>query len=353
MFTKLFSVILDSSIWGESDPVRIVWMTMLAMVGPDGIVRASPGGLAHRARVSPDNCKKALDLFSAPDVESKDQSYGGRRIQWVDGGWLLLNYKKYRELISLQEGGSATVATPGYVYYAVAGDRVKVGFSKNPWARITDLKAGMPHVLLGATHPGTDSDKTAVHTLFQADHLDHEWFRLSPALLSHIDTIKHGSKPVATVTTPVATVATPVATKEVEGEVEGDTPVASSSRPVESAMYVIGCVTALNQALRENVHVTHPREVAASTQAGTVEWEKDGIPLELAERVIRDRAAIYRPNPRSKQPSSLKYFDAAVREAHEHTTQPRTNGNGNGNGKRHLTVGRETIPFVPMKRAIP
>jgi hypothetical protein len=37
-FTKLLSSITDSTIWGESDGVRIVWVTMLAMADRRGRV---------------------------------------------------------------------------------------------------------------------------------------------------------------------------------------------------------------------------------------------------------------------------------------------------------------------------
>lgn len=84
-----------------------------------------------------------------------------------------------------------------------------------------------------------------------------------------------------------------------------------------SAAYVVECVTALNSALRSNPHIPHPREIPASTQAGLVTWEADGIPLLVATKVIEERTLIYRPAGHNRQPSSLRYFDAAVREAHE------------------------------------
>ena len=103
VYVKLFGSILDSSIWAEEMPTRIVWITMLAMADAEGIVHASPSGLARRACVTPAECKAALKVLMAPDVESKSQEYGGRRIERVDGGWILLNYKKYRELRTRQQ----------------------------------------------------------------------------------------------------------------------------------------------------------------------------------------------------------------------------------------------------------
>src|SRR5581483_4062985 len=71
MFTKLFSKILDSSVWLEADTTRIVWFTLLAAMDEDGFAHfSSDENLAHRARVSLVNTKKALDCFLAPDKNS-------------------------------------------------------------------------------------------------------------------------------------------------------------------------------------------------------------------------------------------------------------------------------------------
>lgn len=99
-YTKLFHSILDSTIWQESKEARLVWITMLAMVDRDGVVRASVPGLADRAKVEIEACKAALRRFKSPDEYSRSKEFEGRRIEDVDGGWLLLNHGKYREQLS-------------------------------------------------------------------------------------------------------------------------------------------------------------------------------------------------------------------------------------------------------------
>jgi len=95
-FVKLHCTILDSSIWLESPSTRLVWITMLAMADGDGVVQASVGGLAHRSRVTRQECQEALQLFLGPDPDSRDGTTG-ERIEKVAGGWLLLNHSQYRE----------------------------------------------------------------------------------------------------------------------------------------------------------------------------------------------------------------------------------------------------------------
>jgi uncharacterized protein YdaU (DUF1376 family) len=81
-----------------------------------------------------------------------------------------------------------------------------------------------------------------------------------------------------------------------------------------SLPYLVQCVKALNAGLAENPRLNGYREVSASEQAGTVTWEGEGIPVALACATIRRIARAYKPKSTSRQPSSLRYFDAAVRE---------------------------------------
>jgi hypothetical protein len=109
-YTKLFGSILDSSVWLESGPTRLTWITMLAMADRDGVVEASVPGLAKRAGVERNECERALSLFLAPDPDSRSPEHEGRRITAVDGGWRLLNYDKYRLRATVEEAKEKNAA---------------------------------------------------------------------------------------------------------------------------------------------------------------------------------------------------------------------------------------------------
>lgn len=96
-YTKLFGSIVASTIWRADDKTRIVWITMLAMSDRDGVVEGSIPGLADLARVSIEDCKHALDNLQKPDEYSRTPDHEGRRIEPIDGGWLILNRAKYRD----------------------------------------------------------------------------------------------------------------------------------------------------------------------------------------------------------------------------------------------------------------
>lgn len=102
-YTKLFSSILTSTIWLEAAETRIVWITMLAMADKRGIVEGSVPGLAHIAGVTMEATLVALTKFLAPDPHSRSPEAEGRRIQAIDGGWLLLNHAKYRAKMGADE----------------------------------------------------------------------------------------------------------------------------------------------------------------------------------------------------------------------------------------------------------
>lgn len=99
-YTKLFSSILNSSIWSEDNETRIVWITLLALADKNGEVEASIPGIARQASVSIEHVKCALDKLEGPDVYSRTPDHEGRRIQRIQGGWIVLNHAKYREKAS-------------------------------------------------------------------------------------------------------------------------------------------------------------------------------------------------------------------------------------------------------------
>jgi hypothetical protein len=109
VYNKLFSKILDSSIWLEPTPTRIVWLTCLAAMDDDGFCAfASVANLAYRARVSEAEASAAVAALEAPDANSCDPSNDGRRMERVPGGWYVLNAGKYREIVSREESKRLT-----------------------------------------------------------------------------------------------------------------------------------------------------------------------------------------------------------------------------------------------------
>lgn len=114
MYNKLFTKILDSSIWLAPDPHRLVWITLIAAMDEHGNVNfASIGNIAARARVTREQAAEAVAAFEGPDPDSGDPDNEGRRIERFPGGWHVLNAHKYRALVTkaiIQEQTRARVA---------------------------------------------------------------------------------------------------------------------------------------------------------------------------------------------------------------------------------------------------
>ncbi len=79
--------------------------------------------------------------------------------------------------------------------------------------------------------------------------------------------------------------------------------------------YAVACCVAANRALEAKLGGAF-RPLAATVEAETADaWDRDGVPLGVAVQVIGERITAYRPTARNRQPNTLRYFDAAVREA--------------------------------------
>jgi len=80
---------------------------MLAIADKHGEVHASIPGLAQVAGMPLSDTEAAINKFLAPDKYSRTPDDEGRRIEKIDGGWLLLNHAKYRAMASKDEEKSS------------------------------------------------------------------------------------------------------------------------------------------------------------------------------------------------------------------------------------------------------
>jgi hypothetical protein len=98
MYNKLFTSILDSSIWLEEPTTKVVWVTLMAAMDEDSFAHFSAiQNLANRAVLSLSDTEAAVKILESPDPNSADPEFDGRRIERVPGGYLVLNAKKYSE----------------------------------------------------------------------------------------------------------------------------------------------------------------------------------------------------------------------------------------------------------------
>lgn len=97
-YTKLSSSLTASSLWNETDVVRIVFITMLSLSNSDGDMKASVVGLAHLSRKTLAETESALAVLAGPDPHSGRKELDGRRIVSIEGGWHIVTHEFYREM---------------------------------------------------------------------------------------------------------------------------------------------------------------------------------------------------------------------------------------------------------------
>lgn len=121
-FVKLDKGILTSTLWTDV-PAREVFITAMLMAEPHelakptealqvrsmeplgftvppgwyGFVQAAGVGIVRAATVDREVGMDALERLAAPDPESRTPDFEGRRLVRVPGGYLVLNYDRYRE----------------------------------------------------------------------------------------------------------------------------------------------------------------------------------------------------------------------------------------------------------------
>ena len=121
-FVKLDCGLLRSSLWVNRDH-RSLFLTSLLMAEPYeviepmpqlearslketgwcvppgwyGMIGAAGVGIIRQDGMNQEEGLDALELLGAPDQESRSQDFEGRRLVRVDGGYIVLNFMKYRD----------------------------------------------------------------------------------------------------------------------------------------------------------------------------------------------------------------------------------------------------------------
>jgi len=102
-YTKIFTGMLDSTVWQLSKEARLLWITLLLKKDRKQMIRAPIPGLAHAARLTIDETEAALKELSSPDKYSQSREHEGRRILRMEDGWWVVNGEKYRDLLTPED----------------------------------------------------------------------------------------------------------------------------------------------------------------------------------------------------------------------------------------------------------
>lgn len=206
MYGKVFESMYDGTLAGHWQAL-VTMQQLIVLATPDGVVDMTPDSIARRTTIPLEIIVAGIEHLEQPDPHSRSPDEGGRRIVRIEPhrpwGWRLVNHAKYRDLVSQEQKRRADrerIAAVragdqekrrGYVYFASAGDAIKIGYSANPWARLNDLQNGSPQKFeLLAVVAGTDADERSLHAEFKELRIHGEWFKRSKALLQKINELR-------------------------------------------------------------------------------------------------------------------------------------------------------------------
>lgn len=121
-FVKLDCGTLDSTLWADVDATRIFFASLLMAepyellevsnqiavrsldetgfevpAGWYGFVPAAGVGIVRRALMDEEVGLSALERLGSPEMGSRTPDFEGRRMVRIVGGYIILNYSKYRE----------------------------------------------------------------------------------------------------------------------------------------------------------------------------------------------------------------------------------------------------------------
>jgi len=344
-YTKLHEEILDSSIWHEPHATRILWITMLAMADANGAIDASIPGLAARARITIPETQAGLDLLAGTDKFSRSKDCEGRRIQEIDGGWLLVNHAKYREardpvsrreylrkkqaelrakhsttkvaLVATSPTTSPTtnqLRAQGYVAFVATNDFVKISFSTNPWARFSELKRRYPDaVLIGVENGTTDTEKQRCEQ-FSETEVSPGWFKKTEKIVAFASKLSFTKTAVFPPTTNLSTTSTQA---EAEAEAEADTKDGLLRKPSARADGPSDLEAETGMSEEELAACTKEAEVAAvesPTPAAMLLQSEDDAPNGKSFPWRQIASAMKRLTPTMKMPSAGDRRDHAMRK---------------------------------------
>lgn len=103
MYAKIFEQIFDSSI-AEDRQTRWIFMDLLILSRPDGIIDMTHEAISRRTNVPIEIVRQAIVELEKPDAQSRSGAKNGARLVRLDKhrdwGWKVVNYAIYRKIAS-------------------------------------------------------------------------------------------------------------------------------------------------------------------------------------------------------------------------------------------------------------
>jgi hypothetical protein len=111
-FIRISDNMFTGSTWSKPWQARIVLLTMLWLgQSSNGYVAVTISGLARFCGISIEDTMTGLNILLAEDPDSRSASHGGRTIEAVEGGFQIINFQSYQELMNGEKKNGAGTDT--------------------------------------------------------------------------------------------------------------------------------------------------------------------------------------------------------------------------------------------------
>lgn len=227
------------SLFGQGFKVYALMAYAIANARPDekDTVELNPPLLSAIFGEPIKEIEEAIEYLCSEDAGSRSPGHGGKRLLPTAQPftYIVVNLSKYRNGIADAEKrkfwreekakyrgtqNESPSSKSGYVYFLqkVSGGNVKIGFSANPWARLSELQTACdePFKLLGVI-PGNKEDECQWQNQFDSTRVKNEWFAPTDKLLECIN------ESCTTISRTTPTTSTTVRHADADADADADT----------------------------------------------------------------------------------------------------------------------------------
>ena len=105
-YGKLFASMYDGTLYGRWQAL-VTFQQLIILCDAHGVVDMTPHAIAARTSIPLEIIMQGIEELEKPDPYSRTPDEQGRRIERLDDhrpwGWRIINYSKYREMLSLEQ----------------------------------------------------------------------------------------------------------------------------------------------------------------------------------------------------------------------------------------------------------
>jgi hypothetical protein len=154
----------------EAEAARRIGVTPRALRSERAAGRIGYRKVAGRVMYGPEDLAAWQDIVRHPPISEQPQPPN------LENALRVMNMTGAQSAAAIAEVMQRQ--PPGFVYFIVSGERVKIGYSVNPKMRLKRLKTGAPQPLeIVATVPAYPHNERRLHKQFSDYRLHGEWFR--------------------------------------------------------------------------------------------------------------------------------------------------------------------------------